>query len=416
MILKHDQPQNRITKSASHCKNRFLILLIFLAAGVPMTTANAAPRQCPDSGGAATYLSQLIKGMTAEVIADDFISEVVLSNKDEHIRRFWETFKTREDDIETLVKDWNASRVAKNAVLDRRLFVDMLRQLRKMIVAFEKPRQSAQNAANLLAGEWNDWRAKYMTRDQYIRQFLAEAESRHKKLGISSYGAVLQAAQAMLNRLDNLHGAAGSRDAADDPYQMWSWDSYIRRKAADTEIKTLISMRDGEAYLNEYLITRKTTIKCVAGKFIKDDSQATRLTATPNPPTQRAFAEPSEKEMHAAVAAKFAQINADLSTLAKRCERREFRNDPLLAMQCLTVCGAGGGSCSMSFELTRFEKLGCEKAEGQPGYVCDYVAGFSSNSPFAKGAMNRLTGGGDTGQGRFLWRNDGWMFLPMNRR
>jgi hypothetical protein len=81
-------------------------------------------------------------------------------------------------------------------------------------------------------------------------------------------------------------------------------------------------------------------------------------------------------------------------------------------MQCLALCGAGGGKCSLSFEITQFRKLGCEKAEGQPGYVCDFVLGFASDSPFAQGALRQLTGGGNAGQGRFLRNDEGWLYLP----
>ena len=126
--------------------------------------------------------------------------------------------------------------------------------------------------------------------------------------------------------------------------------------------------------------------------------------------------EPSEKEMRAAVRTKFDQINTNFRELGQKCNRREFRNDPFLAMQCLTLCTVGGGKCSTSIELTKFEKVGCEKAAGQPGYICDYVVGFSSNRPFAQGALNQLTGGSNLGQGRFLLREDEWMFLPQQKQ
>jgi hypothetical protein len=122
--------------------------------------------------------------------------------------------------------------------------------------------------------------------------------------------------------------------------------------------------------------------------------------------------EPSDREMRKAIEATFENINANYRDLGRRCERREFSNDPLLAMQCLALCGAGGGKCSLSFEITQFRKLGCEKAEGQPGYVCDFVLGFASDSPFAQGALRQLTGGGNAGQGRFLRNDEGWLYLP----
>ncbi len=403
-------------------KNITFHVLIFLTAGLITATCNAASRQCEDNGGATIYLSQPINGVTAEIIAEDFISEIILPNSDAYLRDFWKKFgASDQNNIEDLIGKWNASQVAKNAILDRKSFTEMLFQLRKTIIEFEKKRQSPENAAKLIAGEWNDWRAKYMKQEEFIDQFVSEAKSRQQKNGIPSYGATLQAAQSMRNRLDNLHDAAGSRDPAEDLYQMWLWDSYIRQKAADIEIGKLRSMRDGEAYLNEYLIKRKATIKCVVGKFTeKHDQQITQSEIQSIKQSNRfessLFAEPTEKEMFTAVATKFDQINANYRAIGEKCERREFGNDPLLAMQCITICGAGGGKCNISFELTRFEKLACTEAREQPGYVCDFVVGFSSDSPFAKGAMNQLTGGGNSGQGRFIYNSNSWIFLPMNRR
>lgn len=126
--------------------------------------------------------------------------------------------------------------------------------------------------------------------------------------------------------------------------------------------------------------------------------------------------EPTEDEMADAVKANFDRINANLLALAKQCERREYRHDRALAMQCLALCTTGGGKCSAAFTLTRFGKLGCAKANGQPGYVCDYVIGFASNSPFARGAINKMTGGGNSGQGRFLRRDNEWIYLPITQR
>jgi hypothetical protein len=95
--------------------------------------------------------------------------------------------------------------------------------------------------------------------------FLADVAARRAQ-GVPVYAATLEAAQATRNRLDDLHGAAGLRDPADDPSQMWLWDSYIRGKAASTEIDKLTSMRDGEAYWGDYVMGRRTAIMCVAAK------------------------------------------------------------------------------------------------------------------------------------------------------
>ena len=53
-----------------------LTLAIFLASILEVTVATADSRRCEDNGGARTYLSQPLEGMTGEVIADHFISAV----------------------------------------------------------------------------------------------------------------------------------------------------------------------------------------------------------------------------------------------------------------------------------------------------------------------------------------------------
>jgi hypothetical protein len=122
--------------------------------------------------------------------------------------------------------------------------------------------------------------------------------------------------------------------------------------------------------------------------------------------------EPTAEEMLFAVKAKFDQINDELSSTFGRCQRREFQNDPLMAMQCLTIIAAGGGG-EFKVRMTRFEKLGCALGLNRSGFICDYVLGFESNSPFLQGRMGELMGAGSVSQGRFLKLADGWAFTRL---
>lgn len=241
---------------------RYFLIVMAITLGF-MTVADAAGRRCADGGGVLKYLSQPVNGMTPDAIADTFISDYVLPDTDGSIRAYWKEFSASPGNIDGLVNGWNVDQATKTAVLDRKQFIELLYQLRNTIMVFEGTRQSARQAAELMAGDWSDWRAKHMSRDDFIRQYQAEAEKLQNQ-GLAPYGAVLQSAQYMRNRLDDLHGAAGFRDPIDDLAQMWMWDSWIRQKAADVEVQKLKASTEGYGYLNDYLLARKSTIKCVA--------------------------------------------------------------------------------------------------------------------------------------------------------
>jgi hypothetical protein len=121
---------------------------------------------------------------------------------------------------------------------------------------------------------------------------------------------------------------------------------------------------------------------------------------------------PSEAEMREALMARFEAMNAGLEDTRERCRRREFQGDPMMAMQCLAVMAAAGGDRELTYDLTNFQKIACEKATGQPGYICDYYSGITSNSPFMQGSMARLLGGGSMSQGRFVRTERGWLLVP----
>ena len=115
-------------------------------------------------------------------------------------------------------------------------------------------------------------------------------------------------------------------------------------------------------------------------------------------------------------AGKFDAINDNLKSQEQACKGGGFKNNPVLALQCLQLCGASGGSCNLSVSLTRFEKIACEKATGEPGYVCDYIMRMSASSPAAQQALATIAPGGSTDQARFLKTAKGWIQLASRRR
>lgn len=131
-----------------------------------------------------------------------------------------------------------------------------------------------------------------------------------------------------------------------------------------------------------------------------------------------AHAEPTEREMREAVEAQLNNVNSGTNETADRCNKREYNSgqgDPVLAMQCL-MFGVGAGTANAGrdvrapqFAVTRFEKIACEKAQGKPGYVCDYVFGYGSN--MSNSPTERITRNGSAAQGRFVKRDGRWLRL-----
>ncbi|MEM9633231.1 MAG: hypothetical protein AAGA50_18010 [Pseudomonadota bacterium] len=132
--------------------------------------------------------------------------------------------------------------------------------LREAITAFEGTRPSSEQAAEIAAGEWKGWRAKHMSREEFVSGFLDEVERRKSSVG--DYAASLQASQAMRNRLDDLHGAAGGRTPPEDVLMMWLWDQTMRTPAAKAELKRLYDLPDGKWVWGRYVMGRKAALRC----------------------------------------------------------------------------------------------------------------------------------------------------------
>ena len=110
-----------------------------------------------------------------------------------------------------------------------------------------------------------------------------------------------------------------------------------------------------------------------------------------------------------AIKARVDQLNDDLRSKYGRCQRREFQNDPLMAMECLTILGAGAGE-QMRVRITRFEKIGCGDPTALTGFLCDYAVGIQSSSPAMQGRLGELMGSGQAARARFIRTTDGWLF------
>jgi hypothetical protein len=139
--------------------------------------------------------------------------------------------------------------------------------------------------------------------------------------------------------------------------------------------------------------------------------------AAPDPVTEATAAarpssgEPSEREMLGAVQDAFAAQRQNLKDMADDCQGPASRRDPITNVRCLGALMVGADRGEVGFRVKEFRKLGCAKAQGQPGWVCDYVASLSGAGSMA--AMNSLVGGASMSQGRFVPRGGGrWLLIP----
>ena len=132
------------------------------------------------------------------------------------------------------------------------------------------------------------------------------------------------------------------------------------------------------------------------------------------PGTQAATGEPTARQMEAAVANIAKGLNAGQDDLSGRCQRREFTNDPGLAIMCLAQAGGGG---PMHVGVANFRKLACAKAQGQPGYVCDYSFGVNVAAGRNMGVLGAMMQSGSNCTGRFVrTASQGWLLQEKDCR
>jgi len=132
-------------------------------------------------------------------------------------------------------------------------------------------------------------------------------------------------------------------------------------------------------------------------------------------PDRTGTGEPSARQMREAVENKFKQINHNLSQLAASCRNRDFvrNNNPMQALQCLQICGAAGSErCEVSFNITQFRKVACQKSSNLAGYICDFQFSADSSSRATQMALQSF-GSGGAGQGRFVLDGGRWVYIQL---
>lgn len=119
--------------------------------------------------------------------------------------------------------------------------------------------------------------------------------------------------------------------------------------------------------------------------------------------------EPSESDMYDLVKEQFDAQARKIRQMAGMC-KSGGSNDPAAALLCLSGAMGKAVGAGDAMKITKFEKLGCERASGKPGYVCDYLVGVSGGVTRAMGpSMAAIYGDDGAAQARFLKSKSGWM-------
>jgi hypothetical protein len=258
--------------------------------------------------------------------------------------------------------------------------------LREAIEAFESKRPSAEEAAEIAAGDWSGWRAGLMSRDDFVRGFLAEVARRAEAQG--DYGAVLEAAQAMRNRLDDLYGAAGSRQPPDDPFAMWLWDQHMRMPAAAEAVARLTALPDGEWLWNRYLMGRKTAIACALDTIAQPTRSAEGGAPKPEgKPTARSYWVPSADEIKTAIERALADYLAQYDAMAAQCN--SVQDNPIAAMACLASGFGAANSKTMGADVHSVDLDECVRAEDGTAF-CRYKVDATMHGQGAMGQVSQF--------------------------
>lgn len=121
------------------------------------------------------------------------------------------------------------------------------------------------------------------------------------------------------------------------------------------------------------------------------------------PPTA-ATGEPSESEMRQAIQERIDMVNGNI---ARMRNTRPDKNDPIASLMALSGAAMG----DTRYEIGAFRKIGAEKAQGKPGYMCDYMLQLRATGKSAGPLDGIMKWGGSLNTARFV-KNDGrWLWI-----
>jgi hypothetical protein len=122
---------------------------------------------------------------------------------------------------------------------------------------------------------------------------------------------------------------------------------------------------------------------------------------------------PSASELYDVLQGTVDKLNQEKRDVQKECANITSNSpqDAVLGVQCLkNMLINSQGNYDQQAQITRLKRLECSKAVGKPGYICDYILGFSVNVPLPP-LMGQMMDGQIT-EARFLKAENGWMMTP----
>ena len=126
---------------------------------------------------------------------------------------------------------------------------------------------------------------------------------------------------------------------------------------------------------------------------------------------------PNSAQMKQAAGKTYLEINTEIQKIGDECRGKGgIIVNPILAMKCTSVCSFDPKDCKKLplLEIEDFKKLACEKAVGQPGWICDYQYSVRSDSDLVMKMFQGVYGKETQAQARFF-QTDGrqWVMAPM---
>ncbi len=124
--------------------------------------------------------------------------------------------------------------------------------------------------------------------------------------------------------------------------------------------------------------------------------------------------EPSEEVMYDLLKSRFDGRAKRIQDIQDRCSGVQPGGNQMGAamdtIMCLGMLPQKAMQTDQAVRIVSFRKLGCAKASGKPGYVCDYIAKTSHPIHQSMGSiMGGLMDSAGAGQGRFLNAGDKWI-------
>jgi hypothetical protein len=117
--------------------------------------------------------------------------------------------------------------------------------------------------------------------------------------------------------------------------------------------------------------------------------------------------EPTAEDIFRLIQGRLLTGNEKIRSTEQVCLSGGFKDDPVLALECLQILSLTGGQGGMRVRVTKFEKLGCSPEPASNQYKCLFSIAHTSNSPLLTGRLGQLFSTAEVQDGLFIHGADG---------